>query len=203
MATIRMVLTSLRNPSMPQGLDVTNWIESINIDPNGGDTGTFSNTRNGATAELDFAGQNWTRTGSSYSGTVTSLSYGSAYIHGSLPQFTITGLNLSLAALLANKSSIMAMALAGNDIAYGSAGNDTIYTGVGNDRAYGGNGHDYIDGGAGNDDIFGGTGVNDLYGGTGADYFSMSARGTGASDDFIADFEFDRDRVDVSAWGVS
>lgn len=85
----------------------------------------------------------------------------------------------------------------------GTSTADDIYGYGGNDLIYGNGGDDIIYGGAGNDDIFGGTGVNDLYGGTGADYFSMSARGTGASDDFIADFEFDRDRVDVSAWGVS
>ncbi|HEV2898373.1 MAG TPA: M10 family metallopeptidase C-terminal domain-containing protein [Pseudaminobacter sp.] len=86
---------------------------------------------------------------------------------------------------------------------YGTAYGDTIY-------GYGG--HDYIDGRAGNDliyadagddDILGGTGANDLWGGTGADWFIMSARSTGSSDDWIGDFTFNVDRIDVSSWGVS
>jgi Ca2+-binding RTX toxin-like protein len=80
------------------------------------------------------------------------------------------------------------------DIIYGYGGNDLLRGWAGNDHIYGG---------SGNDDIFGGTGINTLWGGGGEDWFIMSARANAASDDLIADFEFDVDQVDVSAWGIS
>lgn len=86
---------------------------------------------------------------------------------------------------------------------YGTAYNDTIYGYGGDDLIYGGSGNDLIYGGAGNDDILGGNGVNNLYGGTGADWFIMSTRTAGLSDDYIADFAFGVDKIDVSAWGIS
>ncbi len=90
-----------------------------------------------------------------------------------------------------------------SDSIYGTAGNDVIYGLAGDDYINGGAGNDTIYGGAGNDDIFGGAGVNDLWGGTGADWFIMSSRTNAASDDWIGDFTFDEDRIDVSAWGIS
>jgi Ca2+-binding RTX toxin-like protein len=80
------------------------------------------------------------------------------------------------------------------DIIYGYGGNDLL-------RGWGGNDHIY--GGTGNDDIIGGNGINTLWGGGGADWFIMSPRDYASSDDLIADFEFDIDRIDVSAWGIS
>ena len=86
---------------------------------------------------------------------------------------------------------------------YGSYYSDTIYGYGGHDYINGRAGNDLIFGGSGDDDVLGGTGANDLWGGTGADWFIMSARSTGSSDDWIGDFTFDVDRVDVSDWGVS
>jgi Ca2+-binding RTX toxin-like protein len=80
------------------------------------------------------------------------------------------------------------------DIIYGYGGNDLLRGWAGNDHIYGG---------SGDDDIFGGTGINTLWGGGGEDWFIMSARASASSDDLIADFEFDIDQIDVSAWGIS
>ncbi len=85
-------------------------------------------------------------------------------------------------------------AYGGDDDVYGYGGDDTIYGGTGDDIIYGGSGHD---------DIYGASGNNNLYGGTGQDWFIMSARSTAASDDLILDFQFDADRIDLRAWGVS
>lgn len=90
-----------------------------------------------------------------------------------------------------------------SDIIYGNGGNDKIWGYYGNDDLYGGTGNDVIRAGAGADDLWGDTGVNDLFGGTGADVFHMSTRGTNANDDWIGDFQFDVDRIDVRAWGIS
>lgn len=95
---------------------------------------------------------------------------------------------------------------------YGYSGNDEIYGFGGNDKIYGYEGHDFISGGAGNDtlyggsgddDIYGDSGINTLYGGSGDDWFRTSARSTGLSDDYIADFELGYDRIDLRNWGVS
>jgi Ca2+-binding RTX toxin-like protein len=91
----------------------------------------------------------------------------------------------------------------GADDIFGTNTGDTIYGYGGSDAIYGYGGNDVIYGGAGNDDLMGGTGVNNLYGGSGSDWFVMSARGAGLSDDYVADFEFDIDRIDVAAWGIS
>ena len=89
------------------------------------------------------------------------------------------------------------------DIISGFGGNDTIRGFGGADDLYGGKGNDYLDGGPGDDNLIGGDGVNDLEGGRGYDWFIMSTRGAGFSDDWILDFQFDIDRIDVSQWGVS
>lgn len=80
---------------------------------------------------------------------------------------------------------------------------DTIYGYGGNDRLFGHGGSDVLYGGSGLDYLSGGNGVNDLWGGTGGDRFAVSSRGTGSSDDWIGDFQFDLDRIDVSLWGIS
>jgi Ca2+-binding RTX toxin-like protein len=89
------------------------------------------------------------------------------------------------------------------DTIYAYGGDDDVYGYGGNDTIYGGAGDDLIYGGSGNDDIFGGSGINDLYGGSGADWFRMTSRSVGTSDDFIGDFQFGLDRIDLRAWGVS
>ncbi len=74
----------------------------------------------------------------------------------------------------------------------------------GSDRIVGTNGDDVIYGYGGDDDLIGGAGYNDYFGGRGADWFIMSTRKAGVfSDDYIHDFTFGEDKVDVSAWGVS
>lgn len=73
-----------------------------------------------------------------------------------------------------------------SDVLCGTAYNDILY-------GYGGD-----------DDLIGGTGYNELWGGSGSDWFVMSGRTTaGFSNDYIGDFTFDIDSIDVSAWGVS
>lgn len=91
----------------------------------------------------------------------------------------------------------------GPDDIYGTSTGDNIFGYGGDDIIYGYGGNDRIEGGAGNDDIWGGTGANDLYGGSGSDYFIASALNIGPSDDYIVDFEFDIDKIDLAAWGVS
>ena len=90
-----------------------------------------------------------------------------------------------------------------SDYIDGNGGDDDIYGYGGSDEINGGNGDDVIYGGAGNDDIIGGAGANDLWGGSGYDWFIMSNRGSRFSDDWIFDFEFDVDRIDLRAWGIS
>ncbi len=85
----------------------------------------------------------------------------------------------------------------------GTSLSDTIYGYGGNDRIFGNSGNDVIYGGAANDYLSGGLGANDLWGGTGFDRFAVSIRGTGSSDDWIGDFQFDVDQIDVSLWAVS
>lgn len=89
------------------------------------------------------------------------------------------------------------------DTIYAYGGDDDVYGYGGNDTIYGGAGDDLIYGGSGNDDIYGGSGINDLYGGSGSDWFRTVSRSFGYSDDKIFDFQFDSDRIDLRAWGVS
>ncbi len=90
-----------------------------------------------------------------------------------------------------------------NDAIYGYGGNDVLYGYGGADVLYGGAGNDVLYGGAGDDDLFGGTGTNSLFGGTGRDFFVVGARSSAASTNTIRDFDFDLDKIDVAAWGVS
>lgn len=92
----------------------------------------------------------------------------------------------------------------GDDTILGLGGNDTLKGNGGNDRLDGGTGNDLLSGGSGNDVLIGGDGINDLFGNSGSDIFAVSPRTTTAfSDDLIWDFQFDVDKVDLSAWGVS
>ena len=86
----------------------------------------------------------------------------------------------------------------------GTSGDDNIYGRGGNDRLDGKAGDDWLFGGSGNDILLGGLGINDLWGGSGQDLFTVGPRtSAGLSDDLIWDFQFDVDRVDLTAWGVS
>jgi Ca2+-binding RTX toxin-like protein len=89
------------------------------------------------------------------------------------------------------------------EILDGTSGDDIVYGYGGEDLLSGFEGNDHLYGGSGDDDLIGGSGFNTLWGGGGDDFFIMSARGFASSDDLIADFEFDYDRIDVSAWGIS
>ncbi|MEQ1953081.1 calcium-binding protein [Mesorhizobium yinganensis] len=101
-----------------------------------------------------------------------------------------------------NSSETIPGTSAGDEI-YGYGGNDKIYGYEGHDLISGRAGNDTLYGGSGDDDIFGDSGINTLYGGSGDDWFRTSARSTGLSDDYIADFELGNDRIDLRAWGVS
>lgn len=91
-----------------------------------------------------------------------------------------------------------------DDSIFGRGGNDRLYGRAGNDRLDGGNGNDWLFGGSGNDVLIGGLGINDLWGDSGFDIFTMGPRtSAGFSDDLVWDFQFDIDRVDLRAWGVS
>lgn len=90
-----------------------------------------------------------------------------------------------------------------NDIIFGNGGNDAIWGYFGNDEIHGGTGSDVIRAGAGNDDLWGDAGINDLFGGSGADVFHVSSRGNSFSDDWIGDFQFDIDQIDVRRWGIT
>lgn len=91
----------------------------------------------------------------------------------------------------------------GSDIIFGNGGNDTIWGYLGNDQIHGGTGNDVIRAGDGNDHLWGDTGVNDLFGGAGRDVFHTGIRASVSSDDWIGDFQFDIDKIDVSSWGIS
>lgn len=96
----------------------------------------------------------------------------------------------------------------GEDMLDGGNGKDTIEGGAGNDTLAGGNGRDRLDGGDGDDDISGGRskdrledgeGSDVLTGGKGADTFVFVADGV---EDTITDFDVDKDRVNLQAFGA-
>ena len=88
---------------------------------------------------------------------------------------------------------------AGNDILYGGPGGgaDLLRGGPGDDRLYGGVGADALEGGPGADRLHGGTGDDVLYGGPGADIFVFAP---GDGNDYISDFRFGNDRIDLTAF---
>lgn len=115
---------------------------------------------------------------------------------------------------------------AGKDIIYGGGWSDTLHGGASRDSIFGGSGRDYIEGGkgddvasggewsdtviggAGDDQINGeqgadtlvdGKGEDTVSGGTGADHFVFSAD---HSKDFLNDFEFGLDALDVREWEI-
>ena len=88
---------------------------------------------------------------------------------------------------------------AGNDILYGGpdGGADLLRGGPGDDRLYGGIGDDALEGGPGADLLRGGPGADVLYGGPGADIFVFAP---GDGNDYISDFRFGEDRIDLTAF---
>lgn len=85
----------------------------------------------------------------------------------------------------------------GNDRLYGSEGTDKFFGGDGADRIYGGNDNDELYGDAGNDVLVGGRGRDIMWGGAGSDRFVFGA-GPRQKNDFIGDFGYGNDRLDVS-----
>lgn len=166
--------------SLPETLDVSPFAFGYTANPGGADSGFFrSGTMNGlGPAILSFSGEGFgsdPATGA-LTGTVTAASFAVPYIHSSLPQFSITGLSISLAALFTGQADVMTLLTGGNDTIIGSAANDAIHAGLGNDRVsgsagddivHGGEGNDFINGGAGNDQLFGDAGNDTLYGASG------------------------------------
>jgi Ca2+-binding RTX toxin-like protein len=76
---------------------------------------------------------------------------------------------------------------------------DATLTGTADgDMIVGGDGAELIQGGLGDDILGDGGGCDTLFGGAGADIFVLSADG---QIDRIADFQFDIDKIDLSAWG--
>ncbi|MGC2855002.1 calcium-binding protein [Novispirillum sp. DQ9] len=89
-----------------------------------------------------------------------------------------------------------------DDRLYGEDGADVLHGGAGNDRLDGGEGSDKLFGGAGNDILMGGAGDNALTGGAGYDIFVIGET-DGFQRNVIADFERGRDRIDLTAHGIS
>jgi len=102
-----------------------------------------------------------------------------------------------------NDRSHIIYGTAGDDIIHGNGGDDEIHGRSGDDTLTGNGGDDWLWGNRGRDVLNGGYGVNDMWGGAGADIFVMGAGSNASSDDWIGDFTFDVDRIDVSGWGAS
>ena len=90
----------------------------------------------------------------------------------------------------------------GNDALDGGTGNDKLDGGTGNDRLDGGSGTDALKGGSGDDVLIGGEGKDSLSGGAGNDTFVFLPADSKSPGDLINDFEFGRDRIDVSAYAL-
>ena len=88
------------------------------------------------------------------------------------------------------------------DIIWSFDGDDTVFGGIGSDTIYGGNGSDELWGGSGNDTLLGGSGLDDLHGGAGDDYMICGNESdkfvVHVGHDTIADFQNNRDTIDVS-----
>ena len=93
-------------------------------------------------------------------------------------------------------------AAGGQDSVTGGSGADFLWGGAGNDIVTGNAGNDTLVGGPGHDMLLGGSGINALYGNSGngadgaVDTFKIAS---GASIDFVFDFENGLDKIDVSA----
>ena len=81
----------------------------------------------------------------------------------------------------------------GQDRLWGRNDNDRLNGGNSNDRLYGEQGNDTLNGGRNNDVLNGGAGDDYVIGGNGSDKFVVHA-----GHDTIADFQNNRDTIDVS-----
>jgi Ca2+-binding RTX toxin-like protein len=99
----------------------------------------------------------------------------------------------------------------GNDVLYGNSaaaingladGADTLQGGSGDDQLFGGGQGDSLLGGDGNDKLDGGADSDIMTGGAGIDTFVLR-RENATQNDRITDFEVTRDKLDVSAMGIS
>ncbi len=79
----------------------------------------------------------------------------------------------------------------------GGLGNDSLYGEAGSDALYGGDGNDFVDGGAGADLMYGGLG-NDIF-----HFGQLADVGLGSSQDCIADFDCQLDRVDFTGFDAN
>jgi Ca2+-binding RTX toxin-like protein len=112
--------------------------------------------------------------GSPNSGTVNAI----VLHHYGVPDFTITGMNVSFASLEAaisanDTAQFWSLVLASDDTINGSEENDVFLSGsnAGNDTLNGNGGDDILNGGLGSDSLNGGEGSDTLIGGAGEDYF--------------------------------
>lgn len=96
----------------------------------------------------------------------------------------------------------------GKDLLFGGKGDDVILGGSGKDKIFGGkdddvlngeDGDDWIFGGKGDDTITGGKGDDLLWGKKGNDVFVFAED---SGDDYIRDFRFGDDIIDLSALGI-
>ncbi len=88
---------------------------------------------------------------------------------------------------------------AGDDRLYGGpgGGDDLLRGGAGDDRLYGGAGSDRLEGGPGNDLLRSGEDDDEMYGGPDADIFVFAP---GDGNDYISDFLYGADRIDLTAF---
>ncbi len=189
--------------SLGDALDVSGWTFGYNAS-----SGSFqspTSTPREAPSIVSFGGTGFGIDPKTHAltGTVTSVSYGTAYINGQLPQFTVTGLHISLADFYAASGNILALLTAGsdtiigsngnnvinagggNDVVFARSGDDTVYGDEGNDILYGEAGNDHIFGGTGNDLLIGGAGADELNGGTGIDTADYRQSGAGVTINLI------------------
>lgn len=88
---------------------------------------------------------------------------------------------------------------AGKDTVEGGTGNDRVNGGADDDFVSGGDGDDFVNGGAGNDFLLGGEAVGDN------DVFAFNTAGDSSANperDTIADFNTDRDVIDLRAFNL-
>ena len=102
--------------------------------------------------------------------------------------------------VLAGGGSDYVNAGTGDDIVKGESGRDKILAGSGDDFVDGGSGNDWISGGFGNDTINGGEGNDWMSGGFGKDTFVFEEN---SGNDTIAFFQTGRDKIDLSAYGIT
>ena len=124
-----------------------------------------------------------------------------SYISGAA-NFTITGLDISLAELVAAvgyPNAVAADIFKGNDILRGGSQLDQLRGWAGNDQIFGRGGGDQLSGDTGNDLLDGGPGLDILIGQGGADKFRFTSALSAASNvDIIQDFHHVVDKIVLS-----